>query len=135
MNIDQLAFRMRVAFSLHTAGAGGSLVTDVRRGAVNILASVIVACVGYAPWLVTPSHLGSGRAQAKRSPANLDVDRTGLNSNSEDDSAVKDVPDAVDLYGNEVTDAVAKYQLDETGTLYELHSPQTEVPRLKPPKT
>ena len=37
---------------------------------------------------------------------------------------------AVDLYGNEVTDAVAKYRLDSRGALYEEHSPQTEVPRL-----
>ena len=41
----------------------------------------------------------------------------------------------LDLYGNDVTSAVAKYKFDGTGTLYELHSPQTEVPRLAPPKT
>jgi hypothetical protein len=47
---------------------------------------------------------------------------------SEDDGSV-------DLYGNSVTDAVAKYELDGTGSLYELHSPQTELPRLAPPKS
>lgn len=41
----------------------------------------------------------------------------------------------VDLFGNRVTDAVAKYKFDATGTLYESHSPQTELPRLAPPKT
>jgi hypothetical protein len=41
----------------------------------------------------------------------------------------------VDLYGNEVTDAVAKYTLDPAGSLYELHSPQTELPRLGSPKS
>ena len=41
----------------------------------------------------------------------------------------------VDLFGNEVTDAVAKYKTDATGSLYELHSPQTELPRLGSPKT
>jgi hypothetical protein len=41
----------------------------------------------------------------------------------------------VDLYGNQVSDAVAKYELDATGGLYELHSPQTELPRLKSPKS
>jgi len=40
-----------------------------------------------------------------------------------------------DLLGNPVTDAVARYKFDATGSLYELHSPQTEVPRLRPPKT
>ena len=48
-------------------------------------------------------------------------------------------PDAtegpVDLMGNEVTDAVAKYKFDATGSLYETHSPQTELPRLGSPKS
>ena len=42
---------------------------------------------------------------------------------------------ATDLQGNEVTDAVARYKFDATGSLYELHSPQTEVPRLRSPRT
>ena len=42
---------------------------------------------------------------------------------------------AVDLYGNEVSDAIATYSLDPTGSLYELHSPQTELPRLAEPKS
>ena len=41
----------------------------------------------------------------------------------------------VDLYGNEVTDAIATYSLDPGGSLYELHSPQTELPRLGSPKS
>jgi hypothetical protein len=40
-----------------------------------------------------------------------------------------------DLYGNEVTDAMATYTLDQSGSLYELHSPQTELPRLGIPKS
>jgi hypothetical protein len=43
--------------------------------------------------------------------------------------------DAVDSYGNEVTRAVATYQFDATGSLYELHSPRTEVPKLPAPKS
>jgi hypothetical protein len=41
----------------------------------------------------------------------------------------------VDVYGNEVTEAVATYKLDPSGDVYEEHSPQTEVPRLGSPKT
>jgi hypothetical protein len=41
----------------------------------------------------------------------------------------------MDLYGNEVTSAVATYSLDPSGTVYEEHSPQTEVPRLGVPST
>jgi len=40
-----------------------------------------------------------------------------------------------DLYGNEVSDAVARYKADGAGALYEVHSPQTEVPRLGSPKS
>jgi hypothetical protein len=42
---------------------------------------------------------------------------------------------AVDLYGNEVNDAVATYKLDPTGLMYEEHSPHTELPKLGTPKT
>jgi hypothetical protein len=40
-----------------------------------------------------------------------------------------------DLYGNEVSDAVATYKRDRAGSVYEEHSPQTEVPRLTSPTT
>jgi len=43
--------------------------------------------------------------------------------------------EATDMYGNGVTPAVATYQLDATGSLYELHSPQTQLPRLGSPKS
>ena len=40
-----------------------------------------------------------------------------------------------DLYGNEINDALATYTFDQAGSLYELHSPQTELPRLGIPKS
>lgn len=43
--------------------------------------------------------------------------------------------EGVDAYGNEVTSAVAQYSLDPAGALYELHSPQIELPRLGSPKS
>lgn len=43
--------------------------------------------------------------------------------------------EASDLFGNPITDAVARYKFDAGGSLYEVHSPQTEVPRLRPPRT
>lgn len=48
--------------------------------------------------------------------------------------AERDVPRRLDLRGNEIARPVARYRLDERGVLYEVHSPHTEVPRLKPPK-
>lgn len=41
----------------------------------------------------------------------------------------------LDLFGNEVSSAVATYKLDPGGILYEEHSPQIEVPRLGVPKS
>jgi hypothetical protein len=56
-------------------------------------------------------------------------------SDEESTTPEEDGNGVVDLYGNQVTAAVAKYKLDATGTLYELHSPQTELPRLPSPKS
>jgi hypothetical protein len=39
----------------------------------------------------------------------------------------------LDLYGNEVEDAVGDYRLDFDGEVYERHSPDTEVARLASP--
>jgi hypothetical protein len=60
-------------------------------------------------------------------------------SPSVSDTAVS-VPDSgdegiprMDVYGNEVEDAVGDYRVDGTGDLYESHSPDTEVARLGTP--
>jgi len=53
-------------------------------------------------------------------------------------TAQQDVPldeGVVDLYGNEVSDAVARYGVDPEGSRYELHSPHTELPRLGSPQS
>ena len=46
--------------------------------------------------------------------------------------ASREVP--IDLYGNEVSQAVERYQVDLLGEWYEEHSPDTEVPTLLPPQ-
>ena len=46
---------------------------------------------------------------------------------ADDQSSTDDNEGTVDLFGNEVTDAVAKYKTDATGSLYELHSPETKL--------
>lgn len=48
-------------------------------------------------------------------------------------SSLRQHEQRLDLYGNDVSNAVATYTYDRAGTVYEEHSPQTEVPRLKPP--
>jgi hypothetical protein len=44
-----------------------------------------------------------------------------------------EAPQRLDLRGNEISRPVARYRVDDTGILYEEHSPQTELPRLKQP--
>jgi hypothetical protein len=46
-----------------------------------------------------------------------------------------DAPRRFDLRGNEIAHPVARYRVDRRGTLYEVHSPETEVPHLRPPRT
>jgi hypothetical protein len=69
----------------------------------------------------------AGPVVAARGPATSDSSELG-----EDE---EDTYDMVDLFGNQVTDAVAKYKFDPAGSLYEVHSPRTELPRLVPPKS
>ena len=52
-----------------------------------------------------------------------------------DTQRATEIGGSVDLLGNDVTEAVATYKLDATGSLYEEHSPQTELPRLGSPKS
>ena len=48
-------------------------------------------------------------------------------------AAADDAPQRLDVRGNEIARPVARYRIDARGSLYEVHSPETEVPRLKPP--
>ena len=104
----------------------------VKHKILVVTAPVILACVVFAPRPVTRSHFA---ARPQKTPL-ADVRRTSLVSDTADgDVPGDDMPHNLDLYGNEVTDAVAKYRFDASGSLCELHSPQTEVPKLAPPKT
>lgn len=44
-----------------------------------------------------------------------------------------DVDVEIDLFGNEINHALAKYKVDRAGGEYEVHSPDTEMSRLTPP--
>ena len=49
------------------------------------------------------------------------------------DSAPTPVEPRVDVYGNEIDDAIGDYRIDPRGDVYESHSPDTEVTRLNGP--
>ncbi len=93
------------------------------RGAFITLLLILIGCARMAPQLITPA-----RAHAATHPSADPVPTASEPRRNTDDGDV-------DLYGNDVTAAVAKYQLDTDGSLYELHSPQTQLPKLGPPKS
>jgi hypothetical protein len=84
------------------------------------LVLVVVAALSYVGGtVVTPSPVTA-------SPSQPQVVATSRDAANDGD---------LDAYGNEITNAVAEYSLDPAGSLYELHSPQIEIPRLGSPKS
>jgi hypothetical protein len=92
------------------------------------LVPITLGCARLAPELIAPPPHPIAAQPAASSTQPLPP-RTFTPAREREDE------DEIDLYGNDVSDAVAKYQLDSDGSLYELHSPQTQLPRLAPPKT
>jgi len=83
------------------------------------------------PQLVTATYPVHAAAEAVDSAASTDLFDIPLDP-------VEGEPnedEVTDVLGNRVTPAVATYQFDAAGSLYELHSPQTQLPRLGSPKS
>ena len=100
----------------------------------------MIGCARLAPELIAPAdRVKSGENHARISGTTSELAPTP-SSTAPASPRVSDAPREredevdVDLYGNDVTDAVAKYKLDSYGSLYELHSPETQLPRLGSPK-
>ena len=81
-----------------------------------MLASATSACV---PKTTT--------APAAYAPA---ASRAVADGTDEPDPALQPI---LDVYGNEIQDAITDYRIDTGGVMYEEHSPDTEVPHLSPP--
>ena len=96
---------------------------------VAFICSSVLLLVG----LAAPVQVTQNRSF--RSALHTEVSRGPAISPAAMPSPQADEIESIDMSGNEVSDAVAKYKLDATGALYELHSPQTEVPRLGAPKS
>jgi hypothetical protein len=121
-----------MAFRLHDNLAEVSVGTLSRIGLVVLIPILMVFA------LLTPQLAPALRVELPLvDHAQITVMTPKDNSTSQDarDQEKNDGDGPVDLYGNEVTDAVAKYKFDATGSLYETHSPQTELPRLASPKS
>ena len=107
---------------------------DRPRVAGGIAVLLVAVCALLTSQLVTPSLCDMcevpDAVPVPAAAADLATSRasTDVMSETEEDSAV-------DMYGNEISSAVAQYKLDATGSLYELHSPNTALPRLVSPRT
>jgi len=91
---------------------------------------LLAAGVLLTPQLVTATHPVASNVDDLESAAATDL---GLPFHAVESETNEDEP--TDVYGNRVTPAIATYQLDATGTLYELHSPRTQLPRLGSPES
>ena len=85
----------------------------------------------FAPHHVNPTHSIAAATPTPPTPRQP----VALPDGAASDDVGEDFSELIDLYGNGVSPAVATYSLDALGSLYEEHSPQTELPRLGSPKT
>jgi hypothetical protein len=98
-----------------------------------LIAPVLMVCALFSPaFLLHPHRVTHNDVELPPASSSLLDSAAGT---YDAQSNTDDANGTVDLFGNEVSDAVAKYKFDATGSLYELHSPQTELPRLGSPKT
>jgi hypothetical protein len=111
------------------------------RAAISSVTSILMVGALLTSRFVTDSPVRDRQAVAGMA-ADEPTDDTlqdNLQIGAGDGDALGDVDgergDRVDLFGNDVSQAVARYQFDRTGGLYEVHSPRTELPRLIPPKS
>jgi len=102
-----------------------------RRMAVPVVIFAATAVFGLQ--LVTSSlHAFTAATRPARIIAPTDAPQDFAIDADEQD---KDADGDLDLIGNAVDPAVAEYSFDALGSQYEVHSPQTELPRLGSPKT
>lgn len=97
-------------------------------------APILIGVAVLTPQLVTSTR-SARSASAPAASALTDLTSSVRDTDLDADDPERDGMDLMDVYGNEVTAAVATYKFDAAGTLYELHSPKTEIPRLASPKS
>ena len=103
----------------------------LRRIGFFVATPLLAACALLAPQLVTATHPVASALDDLESEATTELFTVPLGAVAGETNE----DETTDVHGNRVTPAVATYQLDAAGTLYELHSPQTRLPRLGSPKS
>jgi len=102
-----------------------------RRVGFIVVSPLLAAGALLMPQLVTATHSVPAASKHEEPVSAIDLlaaPRDAIGGETNED-------EATDVYGNQVTPAVATYTLDAAGTPYELHSPQTQLPRLGSPKS
>jgi hypothetical protein len=123
--------------SLHGESHQGEAMTRVRATLGAFLALLIVAGYAWLPGAAVdllwrrPPGPPVGTSRIVTLPSGFDLPRTYPAPAPE---RLGEVPRTFDIRGNEIARPVARYRVDHRGSLYEVHSPDTEVPRLKPPQ-
>ena len=124
----------------------------VRVAHVTLVLIIVVCatiCAQFAQTRIATATIPAGAAETAVTVTDLDraldlVLRQARDLDRDDDDAEQIAPWAdprdkddreLDLYGNDVSEAIAQYKLDADGSLYELHSPRTQLPRLSSPKS
>jgi hypothetical protein len=110
-----------------------SSVAFVRAGVVAVvgLALVLVGLMAVCARWVVATHQSHGAALTDSSGATRSAAAAEPPGLAHEDGL--DTGARVNLAGDEVSPAVATYGVDREGNLYEVHSPDTEEPRLAPP--
>ena len=98
---------------------------------LGVAVLVLALTALFTPHHVIPTHSIAASMPTPPTPR----DPVALPDDVSSDDMAEEIDGLVDLYGNGVSPAVATYSLDALGSLYEEHSPQTELPRLGSPKT
>ena len=103
----------------------------LRRVAFFVASPLLAAAALLMRQLVTTSHSVPSPVDETELMSAADL----FDAPSRSLAAETNEDEATDLYGNQVTAAVATYEFDDAGTPYERHSPQTQLPRLGSPKS
>lgn len=108
-------------------------IARVTTAGLAALAMVVLMALGAAGQLAG-SETTRGRAKnASLADGTLPVNPAGDAPSSADQLLTPGAAPKVDLEGDEVSPALATYGIDRDGNLFEVHSPQTEEPRLSSP--
>jgi hypothetical protein len=99
--------------------------------ALALLVLMLLGASGHLTGTAGPVEHGANQAIAG---GRLPVSTMGDSARTPDGLALgPNAAPRVGLDGDEVSPALATYSIDRDGNLFEVHSPQTEEPRLGPP--